>query len=752
MKKTVSIIIAVTLAVSIILSCLTAGMTVFAKTIAAQIEYNHIEKFYADTMSMNGDVNTRIIVTSSKKIDDTNAAQIASGYGDYYIFQYETKAQADEAYRYFSSLESVEEVEFDELIPLCDYQIPQGNNLEESFTLCTDEFVGDVHDAKCVATASNYIDDMIELISENYTDLEEVKIGVIDTGCEDNALTHDVVQNIGNNIGADCAHGTKVCGTLIYNTLDNVTIYSYDCGDSTGLRNTLCIASMAMADADGCDIINMSYGNYKTSTKLEAQIDKCYEDGVIMIAAAGNDGKRITATANKFYPACNSKVAGIGAVDEARKKSDYTNYGTGISYYTVGSSVRTFEGNSDVYWTGTSAASPVMAAIVANMLSVRPGMTFAQIRSALKVNPTHEDTTTYNSVDGYETLSALIGKTLPWAQFSYEVHSNPDSDYCEVTFHCDENVRIYCNLDSVSVIASNNSQVADYCLYDGDTLTVDRETTVNVVANATGMHKSRSHLIQLPATIYDSGYTFDAAKGEASFCQEVDAKRIVVPSEIDGVAVTSIGVGTFAGIETVEEIVIPESVKTIGGYAFANCENLKRVILLGATTIGRFAFENCDNLLYIHAPNVKRTYTRAVFDCDSLLGIYMPSLTNKAVTTFDLSPDVISLDTTGHYYCIDGSSSNEYLTYMCGNCYNEDVMLDIPPSVIQEMWTPYLIGLEPQSDNEYDSLFLFDTTGDGIINAKDYSIIANMADKYKDLYEEGDEEEEDYIIPQLSLK
>ena len=108
-------------------------------------------------------------------------------------------------------------------------------------------------------------------------------------------------------------------------------------------------------------------------------------------------------------------------------------------------------------------------------------------------------------------------------------------------------------------------------------------------------------------------------------------KKIVVPEEIDGVKVTTIGYmkqiepGTHGGIAFadpyVEKIVLPNTIVKIGQDAFAGCSNLKSInIPDSVTSIGAHAFYNCNSLKSIEIPDSVTTdeLDRTFTGCSSL--------------------------------------------------------------------------------------------------------------------------------------
>ena len=60
---------------------------------------------------------------------------------------------------------------------------------------------------------------------------------------------------------------------------------------------------------------------------------------------------------------------------------------------------------------------------------------------------------------------------------------------------------------------------------------------------------------------------------------EGNASNLALPAEIDGYVVEAIGNHAFSGRQDLITVQIPETVKTIYGFAFHNCRKLKKIAL-----------------------------------------------------------------------------------------------------------------------------------------------------------------------------
>lgn len=105
-----------------------------------------------------------------------------------------------------------------------------------------------------------------------------------------------------------------------------------------------------------------------------------------------------------------------------------------------------------------------------------------------------------------------------------------------------------------------------------------------------------------------------------------EPKNIIIPEEIEGYPVTSIGEYAFEACSSLVSIVIPDSVTSIGGTAFLDCSGLASIdIPNSVTSIGRGVFAGCISLTSIVIPNsVTSIGERYFYGCESLESIVIP--------------------------------------------------------------------------------------------------------------------------------
>ncbi|MFC1870809.1 S8 family serine peptidase [Chloroflexota bacterium] len=117
---------------------------------------------------------------------------------------------------------------------------------------------------------------------------------------------------------------------------------------------------------NGADVINMSLGSTASSATLEAAINYAWSQGVVVVAAAGNNGN-----STPFYPAYYENCISVAATDSRDYLSSWSNCGEWVDVAAPGSSIySTVPDNKYSLKSGTSMASPHVAGLAGLVFSI----------------------------------------------------------------------------------------------------------------------------------------------------------------------------------------------------------------------------------------------------------------------------------------------------------------------------------------------------------------------------------------------
>ncbi len=708
MKKSISVVLSLIL----ILSSFSAGLMCITTQTRQNNRKRQLDHFWEQMEDFDGEISHRLIVESKNEIDFLNASKVASGYDDTYYLQFESEEDTLAALVYYESQDNIDSVRREKMLE-------------------TDSM--EITDTKCYSAANSNIDDALKLIQTYYTDLPEIRVAVIDTGVENNERFADRIVGGYDSLPNVDYHGSYVAGTVLYNTPDNVKIYSYKAGAGTSIASESAAVAIEKAVSDGCNIINMSFGSEDIDLTLYQAIIKANAKGVILLASAGNDSKNLSVY--NQYPAEFLEVLAVGNMGVSKSLDASSNYGTGIFTYATGTNVRSYYRGMDVYWSGTSASTPIVAAVIANMLSVDPDLNVTEIKQHIRntaMSP-NESNTSRDMIDAYAALKSVTGKELEKATLEYTVTENEKTGYSDISFSCDSDTRIYYYLSRVNAGSAvvypldTDYFYSHYEYTPGTTVSLDREYILNAVAYSDD--KEKSTLYHIAAPVYnENDYNFTSSSKTISYCQLND-REIIVPDNINGFPVIKIGAFCFAGNENAEVIILPETVTEIGEYAFSNCPNLKKVIAPGVTKCGRYAFQNCANLLEVIMPEDDNTYTGMFKNCCSLRiaqlsdNNYFTSYYNKAFYGCD---NMLNYFSMSHTYLFDLFTFSGNISYKLTG--SNQYFVESPDEILY-LWDSYYINKETSklSLNLFDSTALFDVNSDNIVNAKDYAILKDAA-------------------------
>jgi thermitase len=204
-----------------------------------------------------------------------------------------------------------------------------------------------------------------------------VSIAILDTGID---LDHpDLIDKIVDNVNftdsptADdvYGHGTHVAGIAAASTNNGIGVagLSYDAtimnvkvlrDNGSGYHSWIAAGIIWAAD-NGAEVINMSLGGGDSSQILEDAVNYAWSKGVVVVAAAGNNG-------NSFlcYPAGYANCIAVAATDRYDALASWSDYGDWVDVAAPGTGIYSaLKGDSYGYKSGTSMASPHVAGLSA---------------------------------------------------------------------------------------------------------------------------------------------------------------------------------------------------------------------------------------------------------------------------------------------------------------------------------------------------------------------------------------------------
>lgn len=153
---------------------------------------------------------------------------------------------------------------------------------------------------------------------------------------------------------------TALCGKVLYGNNKDASLYNFEKILANAIRTSV---------KDGCGVISMSLGTNRKSSIIEEAVNEAVNSGVLIFAAAGNEGMQ--GSPYKSYPASFVNVISVAAANSKDLPHWFTTYGKGDNPY---EQPEVAIASLEYYWgclpqnkygkmIGTSMACPMMAGV-----------------------------------------------------------------------------------------------------------------------------------------------------------------------------------------------------------------------------------------------------------------------------------------------------------------------------------------------------------------------------------------------------
>ena len=232
-------------------------------------------------------------------------------------------------------------------------------------------------------------------------------------------------------------HGTAVASLIgaPVNGVGMVGIYpqsllqSWDAalGEGRRLATSDIVAGVLAAAERGTGVINLSLGGNGPEVPIQQAIATAVHKGMLVIAAAGNDGE----TGNPLtYPASLPHVLTVGATDEQNQVASFSSRSRFVDLAAPGQDM-TVASALDQSWAsedGTSFAAPLVSGAAAWVWTLRPDLDASQLFEVMRRSATDIDAPGRDDASGYGLLNVPSALTFQ-APVRDPLEPNDDVDY-----------------------------------------------------------------------------------------------------------------------------------------------------------------------------------------------------------------------------------------------------------------------------------------------------------------------------------
>jgi len=269
-------------------------------------------------------------------------------------------------------------------------------------------------------------------------------------GVIDDVYGYNAINNTGNPLD-DNSHGTHCAGTIaaVGNNSSGVVGVAYgvkimalkflSASGSGSTSDAIKAINYAIAQKQkgvNIRVLSNSWGGGGNSTSLQNAISQAASNGIMFIAAAGNEGANNDSIST--YPANYnvSNVISVAAIDRAGNLASFSNYGSSkvhVAAPGVGI-LSTVTPNGYASYNGTSMATPHVAGVAALLLSREPNLSVSTVKtriisSAKPLSSLNGLVQSGGMVSAYRALGSSLTPAPPTSAVTYRIKQlTPSSD------------------------------------------------------------------------------------------------------------------------------------------------------------------------------------------------------------------------------------------------------------------------------------------------------------------------------------